>query len=94
MNIDNDLRRAENAVGRLESAVRNYRRYLGPHIDVLRLADDVARCAMDLSRLQAETAAQPRTSLQEVIVIPDGDYDRSLWADGDVDSEGLGATGR
>lgn len=94
MNIDDDLSRAQSAVRGLESAVRGLRAHLGPHIDLLRLADDVNRCAIDLSRLEGQAAAQPRATLQDVIVIPDGDYDSSLWADGDVDSEGLGATAR
>ena len=94
MNIYDDLSRAESAVRKLENAVQGLRAHLGPHIDVLRLADDVTRCAIDLSRLEDQTSAQRRVSLQEVIVIPDGEYDTSLWADGDVDSEGLGAPGR
>lgn len=94
MNIHEDLSRADCAVRKLENAVQGLRAQLGPHIDVLRLADDVTRCATDLSRLEDQTSAQRQVSLQEFIVIPDGDYDTSLWAVGDVDSEGLGAPGR
>lgn len=94
MTIQDDLGRAASAVRNLESAVLGLRAHLGPHLDVLRLADDVTRCSNDLSRLEDQESAQRRPPVQEVVVISDEQYDTSLWADGDVDSEGLGAPGR
>jgi len=95
MTIHDDLNRAESAVRELENAVLCLRAHLGPHVDVLRLADDAARCAIDLNRLADQTSSVPRrVPLQEVVVIPDEEYDMSLWAGVDVESEGLGAPGR
>lgn len=91
MTIQDDLVQAECAVRKLENAVRGLRVRLGSHIDVLRLADDATRCAADLRRLENQTSAQRQVSPQEVFVITDEEYDVSLWAGGDVDSEGLGA---
>lgn len=94
MTIHDDLSRAHASVRAMESAVLGLRARLGAHVDVERLADDVLRCAADLSRLDEQTATSPRTSHQALIVIPDEEYDASLWADGDVDAEGLGVPGR
>ncbi|HET7328872.1 MAG TPA: hypothetical protein VFJ14_16495 [Nocardioidaceae bacterium] len=94
MSIHDDLYRAHAAVRDLQSAVLGLRAHLGTHIDVLRLADDVARCAADLGRLEEQTSPARRVPEHEFVVIPDGEYDESLWADGDVDAEGLGVPGR
>lgn len=94
MTIHDDLNRAASAVRNLESAVLGLRAHLGPHLDVLRLADDVARCSNDLSRLEDQVSDRRRPAIEEVVVISDEQYDTSLWAGGDVDSEGLGAPGR
>jgi hypothetical protein len=94
MTIHNDLNRVRSALLNLEGAVLGLRAHLGPHIDVLRLADDVARCAADLSRLEDQTSTPCGVPKQAMIVIPDEEYDRSMWADGDVDAEGLGVPGR
>lgn len=92
MNFYDDLNTAESAVRKLENAALALQARLGPHIDVLRLADDITRCAADLSRLRGLAPARRRVPLTEAIVIPDGDYDTSLWAGVEVDSEGLGGT--
>lgn len=94
MTIHEDLNRAQAAVRNLESAVLGLRAHLGPHIEVLRLADDVVRCAADLSRLEDQTSPPRQVAHQDIVIIPDGEYDSSLWADGDVDAEGIGVPGR
>lgn len=95
MRIHEDLDRAERAVHCLESAVLSLREQLGPHLDLLRLADDVARCAADLKRLSDHTPGhRRRVADHDLVVIPDGEYDPSLWPADDVDIEGLGAPGR
>jgi hypothetical protein len=47
MTIHDELIRTRRAVQALEIAVVGLRNQLGPHLDVLRLIDDVARCAPD-----------------------------------------------
>jgi hypothetical protein len=93
MTIHDDLVRAATAVRNLENAVLGLRSHLGSHLDVLRLADDVTRCSSDLARLEGQTSRRSEVS-HEVVVITDEEYDTSLWAEGDVDSEGLGVPGR
>lgn len=94
MTIHEDVNRAQAAVRSLESAVLGLRTHLGTHIEVQRLADDVMRCAADLSRLEDELAPSRQVEQHEIVIIPDGEYDTSLWADGDVDAEGIGVPGR
>lgn len=94
MNVNDDLARARGAVGNLESAVRGLRAHLGAHIDLQRLADDVERCVGDLSRLEVQVAKPSPVPEEPFVVVPDEEYDTSLWADGDVDAEGLGVPGR
>jgi hypothetical protein len=91
MTIHDELNRTRRAVQALEIAVVGLRNQLGPHLDVLRLIDDVARCASDLRRLEEQTRAP---ASHDLVVIPDGDYDHGWWAAADVDSEGLGAPDR
>ena len=94
MTIHDDLNRAASAVRNLENAVLGMRAQLGPHLDVLRLADDVSRCSDDLNRLEDQLSPRRRPPPEEFVVISDEQYDTSLWAGSDVDSEGLGAPGR
>ena len=91
MTIQDELGQTRRAVQNLEKALAGLRNQLGPHLDVLRLLDDVARCSSDLQRLE-EQLRVPR--LHELVVIPDDDYDHGLWATGAADHEGLGAPGR
>lgn len=91
MTIHDELGQTRRAVQNLEKALTGLRNQLGPHLDVLRLLDDVARCSSDLRRLEEQIRAPRR---HELVVIPDGDYDHGLWATGDADHEGLGAPGR
>ncbi|WBQ03355.1 hypothetical protein [Kribbella sp. CA-293567] len=91
MTIQDELRQTRRAVRNLEKALAGLRNQLGPHLDVLRLVDDVARCSTDLRRLEEQLHAPQR---QELVVIPDDEYDHHLWATGDADHEGVGAPGR
>lgn len=91
MTIHDELGQTRRAVQNLEKALAGLRNQLGPHLDVLRLLDDVARCSSDLQRLEDQVGAPRR---HELVVIPDDDYDHVLWATGDADHEGLGAPGR
>jgi hypothetical protein len=89
MTIHDDLDRTRQAVQTLEKSLLALRNQLGPHLDVLRLLDDLERCSTDLSRLEQQVRAPRR---RELVVIPEGDYDHGFWAD--VDHEGLGAPDR
>jgi hypothetical protein len=91
MTIQDELSQTRRAVQNLEKALTGLRNRLGPHLDVLRLIDDVGRCSADLSRLEQQLAPPCRPDL---VVIPDDDYDHRLWATGDADHEGVGAPGR
>ncbi|MFG1626303.1 hypothetical protein [Kribbella sp. NPDC049227] len=91
MTIHDELANTRQAVLALEKTLMALRNRLGPHLDVLRLLDDLDRCSTDLRRLEQQVGAPRR---QELVVIPDGDYDHGLWGAGDVDHEGVGAPGR
>ncbi|TCN35556.1 hypothetical protein EV644_115120 [Kribbella orskensis] len=91
MTIHDELGQTRRALQNLEKALAGLRNQLGPHLDVLRLIDDVSRCSTDLRRLE-EQVGPPR--LHELMVIPDDDRDHGLWGAADVDHEGLGAPGR
>jgi hypothetical protein len=91
MTIHDDLDRTRQAVLALEKSLMTLRNQLGPHLDVLRLLDDLDRCSADLRRLEQQVGSPPRF---ELVVIPDDDTDHGLWGAGDVDHEGVGAPGR
>ncbi|MGW6277100.1 hypothetical protein [Kribbella sp. NPDC055071] len=91
MTIHDDLDRTRQAVLALEKSLMALRNQLGPHLDVLRLLDDLDRCSTDLRRLEQQVGPPPR---YELVVIPDDDTDHGLWGAGDVDHEGVGAPGR
>ncbi|WP_350277826.1 hypothetical protein [Kribbella sp. HUAS MG21] len=91
MTISDELARTRSALGALEKSLAALRNRLGPHLDVLRLQDDVDRCSTDLRRLEQQVRA-PRH--HDLVVIPDDDRDHALWGAGDVDHEGVGAPGR
>lgn len=94
MTLSDDLNRAQGAVRDLQRAVAGLRVHLGSNIDIQRLADDVERCSADLTRLREHTPTTGPAGDQPLVVIPDQEYDASLWADGDVDAEGIGVPGR
>jgi hypothetical protein len=88
MTIHDELDRTRRAVLALEKSLVALRNQLGPHLDVLRLLDDLDRCAADLRRLEEQVRAPRR---QELVVIPDDDPDDGLWGARDVDHEGVRA---
>jgi hypothetical protein len=85
MTIPEELERTRQALVALEKSLVALRNRLGPHLDVLRLLDDLERCTADLRRLEQQVRAPHRV---ELVVIPDGDYDPDFWAD--AEHEGLG----
>ncbi|WP_371400687.1 hypothetical protein OHA10_22185 [Kribbella sp. NBC_00662] len=85
MTIPEELERTRQALVALEKSLVALRNRLGPHLDVLRLLDDLERCTADLRRLEQQVRAPHRG---ELVVIPDGDYDPDFWAD--AEHEGLG----
>jgi len=89
MTISDELDRTRQTLLALEKSLVALRNRLGPHLDVLRLLDDLNRCTADLRRLEQQVRAPRR---HELVVIPDEDYDPGFWAD--VEHEGLGAPGR
>ena len=89
MTISDELGKTRQALLALEKSLVALRNQLGPHLDVLRLLDDLDRCSSDLRRLEQQVRA-PRA--HELVVIPDDDYDHGFWAE--AEHEGLGAPGR
>jgi hypothetical protein len=87
MTISEELDRTRAALLALEKSLMALRNRIGPHLDVLRLLDDLERCTADLRRLEQQVRAPRR---EELTAIPDGDYDPDFWAD--AEHEGLGRT--
>ncbi|WUJ68021.1 hypothetical protein OG809_23240 [Kribbella soli] len=85
MTISEELERTRAALRTLEKSLMALRNRIGPHLDVLRLLDDLERCTADLRRLEQQVRAPQRG---ELAAIPDGDYDPEFWAD--AEHEGLG----
>ncbi|MFC0622471.1 hypothetical protein [Kribbella deserti] len=81
VNIREDLDHATRAVRDLEAAVGRLQHRIGHHLDVQRLADDVQRCQADLLRLTTQTR-QP-ASHPDLVLVPDDDYDATMWQDAD-----------
>ncbi|MGH8867997.1 MAG: hypothetical protein ACRDYU_08385 [Actinomycetes bacterium] len=77
------------ALAELERAVELIRSGYGDTLGVRRLRSDVRRLGEDLDELGPPGGgmAQPLPG-QPLEVVPDGDYDPSLWAD--AEDEGLG----
>jgi hypothetical protein len=87
MTVHDDLATAQRALTELERAVRALKLHFGPSLDMRRLEEDVSRISSDVALL-TETAPPTATARRPLEVIPEGDYDRSLWQD--ADDEGLG----
>ncbi|NIK61262.1 hypothetical protein [Kribbella shirazensis] len=94
MTISDELDRTRSALQALEKSLVALRNRVGPHLDVLRLLDDVDRCSTDLKRLEQQVRAPHHPGRHDLVVIPDDDRDHGLWGAGDVDHEGVGAPGR
>ena len=61
MTIHDELGQTRRALQNLEKALAGLRNQLGPHLDVLRLIDDVSRCSTDLRRLEEQVGPSPTT---------------------------------
>jgi hypothetical protein len=85
MTISEELDRTRAALLALEKSLMALRNRVGEHLDVLRLLDDLERCTADLRRLEQQVRVPRR---QELVAIPDDDYDHAFWAD--AEQEGLG----
>ncbi|WP_427896003.1 hypothetical protein ACQHIV_18910 [Kribbella sp. GL6] len=88
MTISDELERTRTALVALEKSLVALRNRLGSHLDVLRLLDDLERCAADLRRLEQQVGV--RRGPHELVVIPDDDYALDFWAE--AEQEGLGRT--
>ncbi|MGF1662030.1 MAG: hypothetical protein ACFCVG_06115 [Kineosporiaceae bacterium] len=92
MTVDDDLGRATAAAAALRRAVATLQDRLGETVDVRRLADDVTRVESDLELLRAATGGRgPAAAPADVVYIPEGEYDPSLFAGADDE---LGPHGR
>jgi hypothetical protein len=87
MTISDELDQTRAALLALEKSLMALRNRVGPHLDVLRLLDDLERCTADLRRLEQQVRAPRR---HELVTIPDDDYDHDFWAE--AEHEGLGRT--
>jgi hypothetical protein len=88
MTVHDDLATAQRALTELERAVRALKLHFGPSLDMRRLEEDVSRISSDVALL-TETAPPAGAGARRTLeVIPEEDYDRSLWQD--ADDEGLG----
>jgi hypothetical protein len=86
--VHDDLATAQRALTELERAVRALKLHFGPSLDLRRLEGDVSRIHEDVAML-AETAPPAGAGARRPLeVIPEEEYDRSLWQD--ADDEGLG----
>ncbi|HET8600715.1 MAG TPA: hypothetical protein VFL99_10345 [Segeticoccus sp.] len=98
MSTGEHLTSAGQHVAALRTITAGLRHAMGDTVDVRRLEEDVRRVGADLELLghrghpQPGQPPQPGTGQQDVVYIPDTEYDPSLWAD--ADDEGIGHTGR
>ncbi|GAA1580791.1 MULTISPECIES: hypothetical protein [Kribbella] len=88
MTISGELDRTRAALLALEKSLMALRNRVGPHVDVLRLLDDLERCTADLRRLEEQVGVRSRP--HELVAIPDDDYAHDFWAE--AEQEGLGRT--
>ena len=94
MSIHEELNRVEEGLRAVEGAALALRSRLGTDLDAVRLTEDITRCREDLARLRVHVRPPAQAPVQDVIIVPDADYDAALWTDGDLDAEGLGVPGR
>ncbi|MFD7159004.1 hypothetical protein ACFV9C_30705 [Kribbella sp. NPDC059898] len=88
MTISDELDRTRTALAALEKSLTALRNRVGPHVDLLRLLDDLERCTADLRRLEQQVGVRRRP--HELVAIPDDDYAHDFWAE--AEQEGLGRT--
>jgi hypothetical protein len=81
------------AVQRLARAVEQLRVEYGDTLGIRRLTSDVHRLTADLDELgDPQPGHRPEPALDELEVIPDSEYDASMWSD--AEQEGFGAPDR
>lgn len=81
------------AVRRLAHAVDLLRVAYGDTLGVRRLTSDVQRLDADLDELgEPQPGHRPPPHLEDLEVIPDDEYDASMWSD--AEQEGVGAPDR
>lgn len=81
------------AVTALRQAVERLQGEYGDTLGVRRLVSDVGRFYDDLDELgDPEPGRQPTPDPDNLVEIPDSDYDASMWSD--AEQEGFGAPDR
>ncbi|HET7328971.1 MAG TPA: hypothetical protein VFJ14_16995 [Nocardioidaceae bacterium] len=81
------------AASSLQQAVERLRHEYGDTLGVRRLVSDVQRFDADLAELgEPRPGHRSAPPLQELVEIPDEDYDASMWSD--AEQEGFGAPDR
>lgn len=81
------------AVQRLARAVEQLRVEYGDTLGIRRLTSDVQRLGADLDELGDPVPGhRPEPPLEQLEVIPDDEYDASMWSD--AEHEGFGSPDR
>jgi hypothetical protein len=87
-----ELAELRRAIGQLRQCVGALRSRYGDASAVRRLANDVERLDIDAKDLEAPISRQPKSpgflDRSEIVKIPEGPYDPSLWQG--ADDEGIG----
>lgn len=94
MAVDDDLEAVARAVESVRQTVGTLRNRLGATVDVQRIEDDAIRLEADVNLLMRGLDVKRRRTRppEEIVYVPDKDYDPSLWAE--AEDEGLGSHGR
>lgn len=84
------LTELQRALSQLRGSVATLRSKHGDTAQVRRISNDIDRLDIDITELSGELPAQrgSGTRAEDVVLVPDTPYDRSLWQD--ADDEGLG----
>ncbi|QEV20025.1 hypothetical protein [Streptomyces alboniger] len=100
MALHNELTAVQRCVDELVRTVGRLEQQAGDQVagvDVRRVRTDTDRLSESVALLRASALPQPREEPRapDLVTIPDAPYDSSLWSSaGDLDDEGLGASGR
>jgi len=92
MNVETDMATAGRALDALARIARILPERFGATLDVRRVVEDVHRLRTSLSLLSEAVPPQRAESAHQLEVIPDHEYDPSLWLD--ADHEGVGGLAR
>ena len=89
MSTTAELAELRRTIGQLRQCVGALRSRYGDASAVRRLANDVDRLDIDAGELETPIPAQPKpVDRANIVKIPDGPYDPSLWQG--ADDEGIG----